>query len=332
MIIYCCRFKNRRIIYWIHGEAMNIKQIVKKNTYINRIYTEFKLSEKEKSYGSENPDKVFYVIRRISDDIGLFSYVMTNLGHIKYAVDKGYIPVIDMQNYSNTYLKQEEVGIKNAWEFFFEQPMGYTLDNISKSKHVILSRGDSPVFFPGIEMVNDENVYQYWKEVADQYLRINIEMKQLVEEKKRELFGNQRVLGVLCRGTDYVNRKPYQHPIQPRVEDMIIETMNIMESGKCESVFLATEDEEIYQRFQNVFGNKLRSIDMDRYNDTGNENINLIVGNKAEKRINGMKYLLTICLLASCHYFIAGCSGGTYGTMLLMPKEEKRKIFYLGLY
>lgn len=54
--------------------------------------------------------------------MGLFSYVMTNMGLVRQAVEHGWIPVIDMQGNANTYLDEGEVGKKNAWEFFSASP------------------------------------------------------------------------------------------------------------------------------------------------------------------------------------------------------------------
>ena len=39
---------------------------------------------------------------------------MTNMAMVKYALDKGYIPVIDMQTEKNTYLDEEQVGKKEC--------------------------------------------------------------------------------------------------------------------------------------------------------------------------------------------------------------------------
>lgn len=38
------------------------------------------------------------------------------------------IPVVDMQTFTNIYLRKDEVGHVNSWEYFFEQPAGIRLD------------------------------------------------------------------------------------------------------------------------------------------------------------------------------------------------------------
>ena len=58
-------------------------------------------AEKRVRYGKENPDKTFYVIRRREIRAGLFSYFLQNVNDIKYALDRGWIPVVDLQNSLN---------------------------------------------------------------------------------------------------------------------------------------------------------------------------------------------------------------------------------------
>ena len=112
---------------------MNVKEKLKGITILNRLYVSWKWRERRVSHGKENPDKIFFVIRRARCKAGLFSLVMTNMGLVKYALDKGYIPVIDMQSERNTYLEEEQVGRENAWEFYFEQPCGYSLKDIERN-------------------------------------------------------------------------------------------------------------------------------------------------------------------------------------------------------
>jgi hypothetical protein len=97
--------------------------------------------KQETCLGDRNPEIVFYVIRRNGDKIGLLSFFNTHLGHINYAVSQGYVPIVDMKNYKNIYLEDNEVGFKNSWEYFFTQPYGetYTLEEVYQSKRVIFS-------------------------------------------------------------------------------------------------------------------------------------------------------------------------------------------------
>ena len=97
---------------------MNIS--AKKSKYIKKIENKLK---------RDIVDSKYLVIKRESKNapLGLFGYYITNLGWIEYALRKNMIPVIDMQNYQNSFHSTEEVGYVNAWEYFFEQPGGVEL-------------------------------------------------------------------------------------------------------------------------------------------------------------------------------------------------------------
>lgn len=313
---------------------MSIKSRLKKIKILDDIVICFKWRERRVSYGEENPDKTFFVIRRNAPTTGLFSFVTINLGWIQYALEKGYIPVVDMCNTKNTYLAEKEVGRKNAWEFYFEQPCGYSLSDIDHSRHVILSSIENPPNYPGHDMVQNENAYQMWKKLAGKYLILKEEHRVRIEELYMQMFEGKRVLGVLCRGTDYKNLKPSCHPVQPELSEIMEKATSVMETYCCDYLYLATEDDEYLQEFQKSFGEKLRFLHTMRYQNTGNENINLLGecmnGQTPESR--GTDYLMTIGLLSKCQCLVAGSVGGTYGALLLNESYEYRYVYNLGLY
>lgn len=314
---------------------MNIKKLMKQIPFVDSLYVRYKWRERKVSFGEENPDKTFFVIRRATCKVGLFSYVMTNMGLVKQAVDKGYIPVIDMQGNANTYLEDEEVGRKNAWEFYFEQPCGYTLEDISKSKNVIMSSGliDSKAQYPGHNIVKDKGLCAEWRKLCAEYLKVKPDIRQQAVELCRSLFGEDKVLGVLCRGTDYRNTRPKNHPIQPELDEIIMKTMEIQKEYGCQWIYLATEDEGIYQSFRKAFGKRLKVTDAMRCSDTGMKNINDITYlRERDKYLKGKEYLMNILLLSMCNCLIAGSVGGTYGALLLGEGYEYEYVFDLGTY
>ncbi len=303
--------------------------------FFDHLYVQWKWRERKVSWGAENPDKTFLVIRRAQCKAGLFSLVMTNMGLVKYALDKGYIPVIDMQSERNTYLDEEQVGRENSWEFYFEQPCGYSLKDISRSRNIILSSGliGKNNFFPEDRMVKNPEEYRMWRNLFQRYFRVKKEVLEEAEALKRELFHGERVLGVLCRGTDYTNTRPKDHPIQPETADVLVKVDEVLHKQKCSYVYLATEDNDIYEMFERQYGEKLKALKTRRYHNTGKENINDISAKSGESKYQlGRDYLLTILLLADCNCLVAGSAGGTYGALLMGKEYEYRYIFDLGTY
>lgn len=314
---------------------MGLKQEIQKIKFINELYTKWKWRERKVSYGNENPEKTFFVIRRASCKVGLFSSVMTNMGLVDYAVKKGYIPVIDMQNASNTYLEPEQVGKMNAWDFYFNQPMGYGLEDIAASKNIILSNGliTKKNDYPDIRIVDDEKLLLRWREVFGKYFSINDVLFEEFRTEKQKLFGENKVLGVLARGTDYINLKPKNHPIQPTAIQIAEKAAEVMEQYQCTYIFLATEDQSIFHAVKEQFGDKLLAIETTRYTTSGSQNINdMCSGREADRYLKGKEYLLSVWLLSQCNCLVAGNVGGTHGALLMSPGYEYSYVFDLGLY
>lgn len=312
-----------------------IKNLLKNNKVINETYIKFKWREKKISLGNENPDKYFYVIRRAPEEIGLFSYVLTYLGMIVYAQEKGFIPVIDMQNYYNMFLERDEIGKVNSWEYYFKQPTGYSLKEIQSSRHVILSKAVDLNWFeyPGLSLVCDKNNRKKWRFLYKENIFLQPEVIKKRDVLVKKLFQGERVVGVICRGTDYLHIKPKDHPIQPSVEDIIKKTEELMKRNLCKKVYLATEDEQIYLKLKKVFGSKLIINEARRYFNTYDAKISEIVKEEVmNKRQNGEDYLLNILLLSKCNCIVGGCCGGMYGALLMTKGYEEEYIFNLGLY
>lgn len=310
-----------------------VKKYLKKIKFINDAYTRYKWRERKASYGSENPDKVFYVIRRAGSKVGLFSLVMTTLGYIKYALDQEYIPVVDMCNDDNTYMQEDRKG--NVWEYYFEQPCGYTLDDIRNSKHIIIGNGliNGSVPFPQEEIAYDEASLAEWKTIADKYLIVKDEILQEAGALKEKLFGKERFLGVLLRGTDYVNSRPKDHPVQPTVEQAEEQIDRLLGEYDLQKIYLATEDAGIYERLLDKYGEKLIAMNVDRYITSETENINDIsVKRSADKYQMGKEYLINILLLSKGDYLLAGNAGGSQGALLFRGEKDSKYIFNLGKY
>ena len=71
--------------------------------------------------GNLNPDKIFYVIQRYPG-YGIFSNLTFVINHIKIALDMGFIPVVDMENYPTIYNENKKIfNTYNSWEYYYEQ-------------------------------------------------------------------------------------------------------------------------------------------------------------------------------------------------------------------
>jgi hypothetical protein len=245
----------------------NIRQTIG----LMRAYPNFYLNNKAKkeekrSYGAENPDKIFYIIAWENMNTGLAYRILNNVRHIAYALDKGYIPIIDMQNYNNQYVDDGKYGKENAWEYYFEQPTRYRLDDISESKNIIISYNSHLVpcsykysmFDIGMAMSDDIEKVSWFRNFYASYIKPNGVTEQYLHDQYHSFLKDKgRVLGVLCRGTDYLHKHPKGHPVQPEPMDVIKKAEQILHEQNCEYLYLATEDDNIYKLFADQFGNKL---------------------------------------------------------------------------
>lgn len=298
-------------------------------------------SEHRKSFGDLHPDKTFYVIRRSDSHAGINSQFNTDLGHVRYAINRGWIPVIDMQNYSNEYLEPGEEGYKNAWDFYFKQPFGeqYSLDEIYQSRNVVLSSGeplpvcpnDSMEFFTRLDLI------RMWSRYFHKYVGFSPSLSQEMNKKYLQYLAGKEeggILGVSLRGTDYL-AKPYQHPVQPSIEQALELTGRVMQEQRCEWVYLAAEDVRILDAYQSEFGDKLVYVkEVEMYdkllpgeNITGHS-----FDRENDKYLRGMEYMTQKALLTKCNCLIGGRTSGNVAVMVWQPEYDYTYFWNLGRY
>ncbi len=307
------------------------------------IYDAYRNRERRRSYGNENPDKTFYVFGVPDNSGGLWWHINKVLMHLGYVEEKGFIPVVDMQNFKNQYLEDDDVGKLNVWEVFFKQPGGYRLSDISKSKNIILSKkapSPRPEYLMGHSPFYDnESRIEYFHNLFRKYISFNEHTQKYLDNIYNEILKDKgRIVGVLCRGTDYVLKKPKNHPIQPDPRDVINDVHNVMSQYKCDSVFLATEDLDILEMFKKEFGKKLLYVEQNRVSkEDMSENcflasINIEKNKGLDTFSKGIGYLSATYLLSRCNCYLAGRTGGSKGVLIMSEGFEYKKVYDLGLY
>ncbi len=291
-----------------------------------------------KFFFARKSDRIPYIIRRHSYTVGLFSYFITTLGGIAYADENGYIPVVDMKHYPNTYLYDSEVGKVNSWEYYFKQPDALTLEEaLSCRTYIIGKDSEGRTFLPSpseLSFHNEDGKLDYWRKLCKKYIHFT---QPVLDGLDRELkkFAGKRVLGVLARGTDYAALKPHKHPIQPTAEQAISKTREVMNTGGYDVVYLATEDKNIAAKFQEAFGEKLLLPEAD-YIDYDYDSPELLSSytteRKNDKYLRGLEYMISMLVLTKCNGFITSRTSGSTGVMCLSEGFEYLYVFDLGVY
>ena len=295
------------------------------------------VKEVTKRYGKLHEDKTFYVIRRPSPGGGLFSNFQWVLGHIIYAVEKNYIPVVDMQNYKTYYNEKEPInGTENSWEYYFKQPTSFTLKDAYKAQNTILAEmkfpsSIIPVFFETNEQID---FFSTW---IAKYMQFNEITKKYIEESKQELFnGKKNILGVLYRGTDYLGLKPRNHPILPSIDDCIAKANECLDKWEVDRIFLVTEDMDAVKIFEKTFGEKLiitNSKRIENYKKEMGGIPSLSFERQHDNYLKGLEYIRDVYLLSLCDSIIAPrVNGSTIALALNNNKYKHKYIFSLGQY
>lgn len=276
------------------------------------------------------------LIRRNDHIPGLASHIITNLGQIVRSIENGYLPVVDTFYADNMLTGLSRVTSQNAWELYFKQPFAITLQDIAPDTEVTIWDGIPP-FMPNYSMdcLMNSELMSFWRGIARKYLPLSSMLNDSLNECLSRLpFGNDtKILGVLCRGTDYTNIRPYNHPVQPTPDAVLAKTHEYMEKYECDYCYLATEDQEILHIFKNDLKDRLLttqelyySSDLSDPISQANNDLSIDVHRK------NLEYLTALFLLARCRYFIGGRTSGTMVSLLLSDGFEKSYLWDLGRY
>lgn len=286
--------------------------------------TSKKLHRIETAIGTENIlGSKYLIIRRKTDHpgLGLFAYYITMLAWIDYALKHDLIPVIDMQNFENQYHEEGQVGKVNTWELFFEQPCGVSVEEALASGKARYVWSDIPSYHPNdsLDFLYNREIVAYYHSLAQKYIRLQSDVEEYILQQERKIFGecsNKDIIGVLARGTDYVDRKPYYNPIQPDVSELFVKIDEYSQTYGCKKIFVATEDLLILNKFQKRYGECLLFTDQKRVTKVKTELCDDKQFMSVPPKMRGMQYLSSIYLLSRCKGLIAGRTAGTVGAVL----------------
>lgn len=273
------------------------------------------------------------LIRRSDEKCGLGSYIITIVGGIYYCLEHNLIPIVDLKNGNNMY--KENPG-DNAWEHFFRQPYGMGLDNIDDYRSCSIIDAGEMNRRPKLTMdfLTNENAITFWREFIKKYLVFSDETKAVVDKYLDEyLPGNARdkTIGVLARGTDYLNLRPLGHPVQPSVTELIKEINKLRERTGYKRIFLATEDKSISDALCNEYGEDIVLPNTERFCISEKTYLADALSDRTNVKM-GHDYLASLIVLANCRCLVAGRTSGTVVAKLFSEGFEEEVLFNLGTY
>lgn len=313
-------------------------------------------AETKKTYGEKNPDLTFYVIRpyyflqpnaliyrNVANLLTQYYYVLQKLS---YALENGYIPVVDWKNYGlMPHAENYPVnGTENSWEYYWTQPSDFTLEDVYQSKNVILSTqniGDYG-YIPHCSMAPPYE--QYARELAEKcppYLK-NVHLNEItnnyVSKAQEKLFPKgKRIIGVVLRGAAYGHSgTPYRsHPQQVGMDELKKSIWKHLDEWNMDLIFFVNEMQELVDEMLEEFGDKL--IVFPRMRDTFKRPMDGITKNPmyydGNRYQTNLDYVTEIALLSRCDTLIGSMSSGMRTALIWNEqKYEHVHVFDKGLW
>ena len=270
-------------------------------------------------YGDKNPDKIFCVIKSPLGMQGLSDLTRYPLYRAELATSHGkhMVPVIDLSvpNDGNQFNGGNG---ENAWTMFYQQITTIPLDEVYQSQNVIMVRDQLTALNPYIqEMIyfaDYGNLFNKWLRYSD---RTRAYIDQLYADTIPD--PHARILGVIGRGTDY-NQSLIIHLLnQPAGPAPFLDRVRkVFELGNYDYLFLATEDQSVYQAFrESDLSDRILCVEQPRidYNTKENNDQYLSDIYKRDGRdgyADTLRYMGIIDILSRCTSLIASTDCGAY--------------------
>lgn len=296
----------------MHGfpHEENISRYQQRIMYYDEVMSFTFMFSDYRNLGSLNPDKKFFVIDGYYSKLGLFTIFSKIEVCARYVKSKGMMPIVRLTMSNNSFYSDEQGD--DIWKKFYNQPEGYSLDEVMNSANVYFSPG----FYNGSvqsEIMNriSGNTRLAWPDGI-----FNDRVMTCIQDRQSIFLPYpQKTLGVLARGTDFVNTHLHNHPIHASKELICEKIEEVWKSwGGFEYIYVATEDASYCRYFKEKYQDKVYFTDQERYTTKKDELLAELHEKEIDKRSGfdlGMEYILSINLLSKCNSLIAsgGCSG-----------------------
>ena len=249
---------------------------------------------------------------------------------------KGLIPIIDLQSFGNAFNGFNAYKTRgNPWEFFFYQPFGYTLNNIIKySTKIQYFECETNIFRPDEKIFFEQKFHNFWHIISKNYL--SIKNKILLEAQiiyKRLFKDSHNILGILMRGTDYISRKPFGHPIPPNSSMVFKDIKELNLKNNYDWFFISTEDDIIRDIFIKEFGCKLKYFFFKKINYNYKNKEVLLYNKNLRGNLKYSKiYLINMIILSKCLDILSANTSGAIGVFIISNGFRYSKVYNLGYY
>ena len=290
------------------------------------------------SFGEQNPDTYFYLIKPEVGESGLAKLIAFTVGFYDMAlkktedIDTRIVPVVDTGIPGDKNQFNGGDG-RDVWTMFFE-PLGtHSLEEVYDSKNVIVSQEGNVSVNPYLlALKRNPNV----PELIRRHVRLNRACEDYCEEVRKQVLGegSGRVLGVVGRGTDFNNptiTRFRQRPLTP--EELLGKVADAVQAHGFDRVFLATEDARVFAAFMaSELRDKVLFVPQPRFDLSSEEDRHKLlvdVYQEQEKAggrdgyVETLRYLSILYILSTCDALI----GSTVCGATIFAEGYKRGVF-----
>ena len=201
----------------------------------------------------------------------------------------------------------------NIFEYYFQQPAEITIDEVSKASNVI-SRSSNDIRFMRKDYSQISDYYEwnqeYFQELAAMqrkyiHLKNNVEERMTADIDSMGLTG--RTIGVHIRRL-MLQYHVKDHPVAVDLDDFVNAVKKLIETGRYDQIFLATEEMESLERMQQEFGDRLVYYKDIYRNNIGDTYRSAVSDRKEHHYLLGYEVLRDVYTLANCQALVAGLS------------------------
>lgn len=292
---------------------------------------ELRVYDIKSTYHKRMHSREHYLIYRDCSTAGFFSFLYTFFAEIEFAVSRGMVPVIDMENYNSQFGAR----IGNIWEIFYDQPAGVSLNELyllGKFRHSCGCIYDNGLRLPwDMKWTKDPSLLLEKKKLFDMYIRPSVSLNENIHLHSSVFDGWHSTVGVTLRGGCYTSMKPYGHPIQPSPEAILRRCEELIESGECDSIYLSSIDSDIVSLFSNRFGSRLLKMNRNTFS-SGATDLFAEIKQSETMLSHYMSYITSIYLFRSCKRLLGGVTSSSIFLPLICQDDVIHEISFLGYY
>ncbi len=283
-----------------------------------------------------NKNKKFYIICMSPKwGSGFFASFLYIIAHIDIAYKNNFIPTVDMENFKTLYSEKYRInGTKNVWEYYFEPICGYSLDDIYKSKNIMICKSAYPycgrLFYKSTNkelskmQITELNFY------IKKYIKLKPDVLKVLNQNLEKFKVYNKIVGVHIRSTDLQNAGG-KHATPLNLNKIISKIDHVIKTHNIEGIFVATDDLEKLELLIKKYGDKVIYTDSVRATDgsqTGIHHDQNLINRKNHKYLLGLEVLIDMLMLSNCSLLIGGHSNITY-TAMIFNNNQYEKIYLL---